>query len=222
MSVCAFPPHPWRLARRAAQWRTSERIRDPRKQLQRHRRAERRPAADEGSARRQAGGTHRCALLARPAPRPPRAAAASPQRGGARSRYAACHTAGAGGSTEHRTALDHAGRGCHSAPAAARACRIGCVQQAAENAGRRELVPVRRKSFDPGFEGSGRWRTCVTQRARGFEGSAAPRRRRLPWDFASSAAWQLAWMADGASNTLGVRHCRVGRRRAAQQAARRA
>ena len=62
--------------------------------------------------------------------------------------------------------------------------------QAAENAGRRELAPARRKSFAPGFEGSGRWRPCVTQRARGFEGSAAPRRRRLPWDYKLSAAWE--------------------------------
>ena len=30
----------------------------------------------------------------------------------------------------------------------------------------------------------------MTQRARGFEGSAAPRRRRLPWDFAFSAAFE--------------------------------
>ena len=61
-------------------------------------------------------------------------------------------------------------------------------RQAAENAERRQLVPVRKTSSDPGFEGSGRWRPCMTQRARGFEGSAAPRRRRLPWDFALSAA----------------------------------
>ena len=31
----------------------------------------------------------------------------------------------------------------------------------------------------------------MTQRALGFEGSAAPRRRRFPWDFAFSAAWQV-------------------------------
>ena len=33
----------------------------------------------------------------------------------------------------------------------------------------------------------------MTQRALGFEGSAAPRRRRFPWDFAFSAAWAGAW-----------------------------
>ena len=32
----------------------------------------------------------------------------------------------------------------------------------------------------------------MTQRARGFEGGAAPRRRRFPWDFAFSAAWRPA------------------------------
>ena len=32
------------------------------------------------------------------------------------------------------------------------------LDQAAENAERRELFPVRKQGFDPGFEGSGRWR----------------------------------------------------------------
>ena len=32
------------------------------------------------------------------------------------------------------------------------------LAQAAENAERRELFPVRKKRFDRGFEGSGRWR----------------------------------------------------------------
>ena len=71
-----------------------------------------------------------------------------------------------------------------SAAVGRRAQRPGC-----RKCGATGLVPVRKKRFDPGFEGSGRWRPCVTQRARGFEGSAAPRRRRLPWDFAFSAAW---------------------------------
>ena len=76
-------------------------------------------------------------------------------------------------------------------------------RQAAENVERRELVPVRKTSSDPGFEGSGRWRPCVTQRARGFEGSAAPRRRRPPWDCALSAAcWACAMTRTTRADTV--------------------
>ena len=70
-----------------------------------------------------------------------------------------------------------------------------------------KLAPARRTSFDPGFEGSGRWRPCVTQRARGFEGSAAPRRR--PWDadgafFCSLAATMSAMLRAGAARRGGA------------------
>ena len=66
--------------------------------------------------------------------------------------------------------------------------------------------PSGRKAFDPGFEGSGR-RPCVTQRARGFEGSAAPRRR--PWDadgafFCSLAATMSAMLRAGAARRGGA------------------
>ena len=43
----------------------------------------------------------------------------------------------------------------------------------------------------------------MTQRALGFEGSAAPRRKRFPWDFAFPAAWRRA--------RPGFRKCKIPR-----------
>ena len=45
----------------------------------------------------------------------------------------------------------------------------------------------------------------MTQRARGFEGSAAPRRKRFPWDFAFSAAWLISTRARSESEHSSAR-----------------